>query len=102
MVGYQKVNDENGAPAYAQIRMAGIIEEIGEAKPDPDRPGCVYGRVFVSPLRAAVLLNWGQVGVNQIYDAAVEVQTHFNIKIMVDDMLVNEENRLKWLIEKED
>lgn len=102
MVGYQKVDDENGAPAYAQIRMAGIIEEIGEAKPDPDRPECVYGRVFVSPLKAAVLLNWGQVGINQIYDAAVEVQTHLDIKVMVDDMLVNEENKLKWPIEKEE
>ena len=95
MVGYQKVDEGDGTPAYAQIRMAGFIEEMGEAKPDPDRLGWVYGRVFVSPLRAAVLLNWGQVGINQIYDAAVEVQTHFNIEIMGNDMLVNEETRPK-------
>ena len=93
MVGYQRVDEEDGTPAYAQIRMTGIIEEIGEASPDPDKPGWVYGRVFVSPLRAAVLLNWGQVGIYQIYDAAVETQTHLNIEIMTDDALINEEIR---------
>ena len=61
--------------------------------PDPDKPGWVYGRAFVSPLKAAVLLNWGQVGIDQIYDAAVETQTHFNIEIMVGDTLINEEVR---------
>ena len=41
----------------------------------------------------AVLLNWSQVGIDQIYDAAVKIQTHFNIEIMVGDMLINEEIR---------
>lgn len=94
MVGYQRVDEEDGTLPYAQIRMTGIIEEIGKARPDPDKPGWVYGRAFVSPLRAAVLLNWGQVGLNQIYDAAVECQTHFDIEILVDDALINEEGRL--------
>ena len=94
MVGYQKVDEEDGTPAYAQIRMTGIIHEIGEASPDPDRPGWVYGRVLVSPLKAAVLLNWGQVGINQIYDAAMEAHTHFNLGI-ISDMLINEEVRPK-------
>lgn len=94
MVGYQKVDEEDGTPAYAQIRMTGIIHEIGEASPDPDRPGWVYGRVLVSPLKAAVLLNWGQVGINQIYDAAIEAHTHFNLGI-ISDMLINEEVRPK-------
>ena len=35
----------------------------------------------------------GQVGIDQIYDAAVETQTHFNIEIMVGDTLINEEVR---------
>ena len=47
----------------------------------------------MSPLKAAVLLNWGQVCIDQIYDAAVETQTHFNIEIMVGDTLINEEVR---------
>lgn len=94
MVGYQKVDEEDGTPAYAQIRMTGIIHEIGEASPDPDRPGWVYGRVLVSPLKAAVLLNWGQVGINQIYDAAMEAHTHFNL-VIISDMLINEEVRPK-------
>ena len=94
MVGYQKVDEEDGTPAYAQIRMTGIIHEIGEASPDPDRPGWVYGRVLVSPLKAAVLLNWGQVGINQIYDVAMEAHTHFNLGI-ISDMLINEEVRPK-------
>ena len=92
MVGYQKVDEEDGTPAYAQIRMTGIIDEIGLASPDPDRPGWVYGRMLVSPLKAAVLLNWGQVGINQIYDAAMEAHTHFNLGI-ISDMLINEEVR---------
>lgn len=93
MVGYQKVDEEDGTPAYAQIRMTGIIEEIGEASPDPDRPGWIYGREFVSPLKAAVLLNWGQVGIDQIFDAALEAQIHFNIEIMAEDVLINKEVR---------
>lgn len=95
MVGYQRVDEEDGTPPYAQIRMTGIIEEIGEANPDPDRPGWIYGRTFVSPLMAAVLLNWGQVGINQIYDAALEAQTYLNIEIMASDTLINEEVKPK-------
>lgn len=94
MIGYQKVDEEDGTPAYAQIRMTGVIEEIGEALPDPDRPGWIYGRVFVPLLRAAVILNWGQVGISQLYDAAVEVQKHFNIEIMGNDLLVNGEKAM--------
>ena len=92
MVGYQKV-EEKGMPAYAQIRMTGIIKEIGEAKPDLDRPTWVYGRKFVSLLAVAVLLNWGQVGVNQIYDAIIEAQTYFNVEIITDDVLINKETK---------
>lgn len=92
MVGYQKVEEE-GMPAYAQIRMTGIIKEISEAKPDSDRPTWVYDRKFVSPLAATVLLNWGQVGVNQIYDAVIEAQTYFNVEIIAGDMLINKETK---------
>lgn len=93
MVGYQRVDEEDGTPAYAQIRMTGVIENVGEARPDPDRPGWVYGRVFVSPLKAAALLNWGQVGIDQIYDAGTEAQDHLGVRIMNNDVLINEEVR---------
>lgn len=95
IVGYQRVDEEDGTQPYAQIRMTGIIEEIGEASPDPDRSGWIYGRTFVAPLLAAVLLNWGQVGINQIYDAALEAQTYFDIEIMPGNTLINEEIRPK-------
>ena len=83
--------DENYSVVFSDGSVGidqGVIDN-----PDPDKPGWVYGRVFVSPLRAAVLLNWGQVGINQIYDAAVETQTNLNIEIMAADMLINEEVR---------
>ena len=92
MVGYQKVDEEDGSPAYAQIRMTGVIKEIGAPRPDIDKAGWIYGRVFVSAFRAAKLLNWGQVGINQIYDAAVIAQSHFGINIIGDDFFINEEN----------
>ena len=90
--GYQKVDEEDGSPAYAQIRMTGVIKEIGAPRPDIDKAGWIYGRVFVSAFRAAKLLNWGQVGINQIYDAAVIAQSHFGINIIGDDFFINEEN----------
>lgn len=68
-VGYQLVDEEDGSPTYAQVRMAALIDSIGSAKPDPDN-GKTYGRFLTTPDRAAVLLNWGEVGAKQIQCAA--------------------------------
>ena len=67
-LGYQEIDEENGKPIYAQVRMVAIIDAIGESKPDPDR-GVTYKRLLVSPARAIELLNWGEVGKQQIEEA---------------------------------
>jgi len=71
MVGYQLVNEGNGTPLYAQVRMAALIDNIGEIKPDPDN-GKTYKRVLTSPYRVIELLNWGDVGASQV-NAGVKI-----------------------------
>ena len=68
MVGYQEVDEENGKPSYAQVRMVAIIDNIGEVKPDPDN-GETYERLLTSPSRVIELLNWGSVGKSQVEEA---------------------------------
>ena len=53
-IGYQLVDEGDGTPPYAQVRMAALIRRIGEKKPDPDN-GETYDRYMVSPERAAEL-----------------------------------------------
>ena len=67
-IGYQQVDEEDGTPAYAQIRMAALIRKIGIKKPDPDN-GRIYDRLMVSAERAAELLDWGDVGTAQVMKA---------------------------------
>ena len=71
MVGYQEVNEENGIDPYAQVRMVAYIDEIGPVKPDPDN-GETYERLLTTPSRVIELLNWGEVGKNQV-EAAVKI-----------------------------
>lgn len=68
MVGYQLVDEQNGIPLYAQVRMTAKIARIGDRQPDPDS-GKTYERLLVPPKRAAELLNWGDVGQVQILSA---------------------------------
>ena len=77
-IGYQLVDEENGTPAYAQVRMAALIKRIGEKKPDPDN-GETYDRYMVSPERAAELLNWGDVGYEQVMKAKEVVYRQYGI-----------------------
>lgn len=77
MLGYQLVDEQNNIPPYAQVRMAAKITRIGAKRPDPDT-GRTYDRVFASPKRAAELLNWGDVGEQQI-QAAVFAAKRFSI-----------------------
>ena len=62
---YQEIDEENGKPKYAQLRMAAIIDEIGEKKPDPDN-GKTYDRLLTTPSKAIDLLGWGEVAKCQI------------------------------------
>ena len=71
IAGYQEVDEENGKPAYAQLRMVALIDKIGEVKPDPDN-GETYGRVLASPQRVIELLGWGETGRAQVM-RAVEI-----------------------------
>lgn len=71
MVGYQEVDEENGKPSYAQVRMTAIINEIGPVKPDPDN-GKIYQRILTTPARAIELMNWGECGKLQI-EAALKI-----------------------------
>ena len=77
-LGYQLVDEENGTPVYAQVRMAAMIRFIGERRPDPDN-GQIYGRYMTSPEKAAELLNWGDVGYMQMMAAKDTVYSRYRI-----------------------
>lgn len=77
-IGYQLVDEGDGTPPYAQVRMAALIRRIGEKKPDPDN-GETYDRYMVSPERAAELLNWGDVGYEQVMKAKEVVYRLYGI-----------------------
>ena len=77
-IGYQLVDEGDGTPPYAQVRMAALIRRIGEKKPDPDN-GETYDRYMVSPERAAELLNWGDVGYEQVMKAKEVVYRQYGI-----------------------
>ncbi|MGD9901734.1 MAG: NUDIX hydrolase [Spirochaetales bacterium] len=61
MVGYQEVDEEDGKPAYAQVRMVAMLDEIKESQPDPDT-GETYKRILTHPKKAIEKLNWGEIG----------------------------------------
>lgn len=77
-LGYQLADEQNGTPAYAQVRMAALIRKIGEKKPDPDN-GKTYDRLLVTPEKAAILLNWGEVGYRQVMKAKEVVYSQYGI-----------------------
>ncbi len=82
-IGYQLVDEEDGTPPYAQARMAALIRKIGRKRPDPDN-GKTYDRLLVPPEKAAVLLDWGSVGCQQILAAKQVVYTRCNITCTSD------------------
>ena len=71
LAGYQEVDEGNGKDPYAQVRMVAYIDEIGPVQPDPDN-GETYERLLTTPTRVIELLNWGEVGKNQV-EAAVKI-----------------------------
>ena len=77
-IGYQLVNEGNGTPAYAQVRMAALIRKIGKKQPDPDN-GKTYDRLLVVPEKAAALLNWGDVGYSQVMKAKEVIYRQYGI-----------------------
>lgn len=88
-LGYQLVDKEDGTKPYAQIRMAAMIDEIGERKPDPDC-GITYGRVLVDPETAIKLLSWGEIGGKIIRKAKKIAQENFGINFQkIDEKIEN-------------
>lgn len=67
-LGYQEVRRPRGV-SYAQVRMAGVIEEFAPRAPDPDG-GRVYRRLMTSLGTAPSVLGWGLPGVLQSRAAA--------------------------------
>lgn len=91
IVGYQLVDEEDGSKPYAQVRMAAMIENIGEQKTDPCN-GRIYGRFLTTPTKAANLLSWGEVGSKQIFEATEIAKKRFKISLFSDeDTLINHE-----------
>lgn len=79
VVGHQQVDEEDGSPPYAQMRMSAIIDSIGIRQPDPDT-GKTYDRLLTTPKRAIELLNWGEVGESQVNEALRIAKEHLGLK----------------------
>lgn len=79
VVGYQQVDEEDGTPPYAQMRMTAIIDSVGPKQPDPDN-GKTYDRLVTTPKRAIKLLNWGEVGESQVNEALRLAIKYFGLK----------------------
>jgi len=62
-LGCQEVH-RPGRTRYAQVRMAGVIEEFAPRAPDPDG-GRVYRRLMASLEAAPGVLGWGEPAVAQ-------------------------------------
>lgn len=85
-LGYQLVDEENGIPPYAQIRMTAMIDEIGEKKPDPDN-GETYDRILANPDVAINCLSWGDIGEKIIKKATEIAKDKFNLTPSTDDSI---------------
>lgn len=83
LLGYQQVEGDQGRPAYAQMRMVGLIENIGKKKPDPDN-GRTYERLLTTPEKAIKLLGWGDIGEKIIRKAVIVAQKELAITEFLD------------------
>lgn len=83
MLGYQAVDEENGKPIYAQVRMVALIDKIGEVLPDPDN-GLTYERLLTHPSKAIKYLNWGTSGELMINQAVKVATEKLNINSFLD------------------
>ena len=83
-IGYQYVDEENGKPPYAQVRMIAKLDKIGPKQPDPDN-GETYDRVLASPNKVKALLNWGDNGARLIDSAVEAAKNKWDITIVDDD-----------------
>lgn len=70
-LGYQRVDESDHRPPFAQVRMVARLGRLHPPEPDPDT-GSVKNRAAVAPERALAELNWGQHGREQL-QAATEL-----------------------------
>ena len=78
-LGYQEVHRPDRAP-YAQVRMAGVIEEFAPRAPDPDG-GRTYRRLMTSLEAAPGVLGWGEPAVLQARAAARVARAEWRLPV---------------------
>jgi 8-oxo-dGTP diphosphatase len=78
-LGYQEVHRPGRAP-YAQVRMAGVIEDFAPRAPDPDG-GRVYRRLMTSLDAAPGVLGWGEPAVLQARAAARVARAEWGLPV---------------------
>jgi 8-oxo-dGTP diphosphatase len=78
-LGYQEVRRPGRAP-YAQVRMAGVIEEFAPRASDPDG-GRVYRRLMTSLEEAPGVLGWGESAVLQARAAARVARAQWRLPV---------------------
>jgi 8-oxo-dGTP pyrophosphatase MutT (NUDIX family) len=78
-LGYQEVRRPGRAP-YAQVRMAGVIDEFAPRAPDPDG-GRVYRRLMTPLEEAPDVLGWGEPAVLQARAAARVARTQWRLPV---------------------
>ncbi|NCB48553.1 MAG: hypothetical protein EOM55_02895 [Clostridia bacterium] len=83
LLGYQEVDEQNGKPPYAQVRMVAMIDKIGKSQPDPDT-GETYERLLTHPKKAIQFLNWGDIGKKIIEKAVMVATKEFGLKDFID------------------
>ena len=84
VIGYQLIDEEDGTPVYAQLRMVAMIDTIGEKRADPDT-GETYDRVLTTPDKAIRLLNWGNIGKQMIEEAVRVVKLQLGLNTFIDN-----------------
>jgi 8-oxo-dGTP pyrophosphatase MutT (NUDIX family) len=82
-LGYQEVR-RPGRVSYAQVRMAGVIEEFAPRAPAPDG-GRVYRRLMTALGAAPAILGWGLPGVVQSRAAARVAQQQWGLPVNAPD-----------------
>ena len=83
MLGYQKVDEGDNSPPFAQVRMLALIDWIGDVRPDTAN-GKTYNRILVSPRRAIELLQWGIAGAEQIIAAMKMAAKAYDINVFTE------------------
>lgn len=81
LLGYQAVDEEDGTPVFAQVRISAVINKIGKTKPDIAN-GKTYKRLLTTPENAIKLLNWGEIGEKMIKSAVNAARDQHYIQLI--------------------